>query len=373
MIMHVITNYTHSEGAQRMLKRLLEHGDEERVMVASLLEVSDGMRELSKGRNVSYIPLHMSSASRLPLGLHRLKNLIQLERPKVIVCWMYHAMVAGTLAAKWAGSRSTLIWNVRQSLDDPSSLSRSTRLSIALARMLSRFSDGIIYNSARSLLLHTKYGFTDRNAAVIPNGFDLPFLDDVGPRKVKTLGVAARFHAQKDYGNFFRAASRVLTTHPDTRFVAVGRGVSWQNPEIAALARSAGISPDSLDLRGEVADMANFYQSIDALVLPSRTEGFPNVLGEAMSHGRPVVTTDVGDAAMIAADAGFVVPPREDAALSIAIRKVLDLSPAEYASYSKRARERVERLYSIDLVTRQYHDFLAASSAAKEPGLQQND
>jgi glycosyltransferase involved in cell wall biosynthesis len=370
MIMHVITSYTHREGAQRMLMRLLEHGEDEPVIVISLLEIADSMRELTKNRKVSYAPLHMSSASKLLSGVRRLKNLIQSEKPKVIVCWMYHAMVAGTLAAKWAGSRSTLIWNVRQSLDDPSSLSRSTRFSIALARMLSRFSDGIIYNSARSFSLHTEYGFTNRNATVIPNGFDLPFLDDLRPKKVKTFGVAARFHAQKDYGNFFRAAARVLATHPHARFIAAGRGVSWQNPEITQLARSAGIPPGSLDLRGEVADMAGFYQSIDALVLPSRTEGFPNVLGEAMSYGRPVVTTDVGDAAMIAADAGFVVPPREDAALSIAIRTVLDLSPAEYASYAKRARERVERHYSIDLVSRQYHDFLAASSAAKESGLQ---
>jgi glycosyltransferase involved in cell wall biosynthesis len=370
MIMHVITSYTHSEGAQRMLMRLLEHGGEEHIMVVSLLDVTDRMKELSKNRNISYIPLHMSSSSRLLRGLHRLKNLIKLERPKLIVCWMYHAMVAGTLAAKWAGSRSALIWNVRQSLDDPSSLSRSTRSSIALARILSKFSDGIIYNSSRAHFLHTKYGFTDLNATVIPNGFDLPFLYDLGPGKAKTFGVAARFHAQKDYANFFRAASRVLTTHPHTRFVAVGRGVSWQNPEIAALARTAGISSDALDLRGEVADMAAFYQSIDALILPSRTEGFPNVLGEAMSYGRPIVTTDVGDAAMVAADAGFVVPPRDDAALAIAICKVLDLSPAEYASYAKRARERVERFYSIDLIAGQYRDFLATSSTEKELRLQ---
>jgi glycosyltransferase involved in cell wall biosynthesis len=373
MIMHVITNFTHSEGAQRMLMRLLERDGEERVMVVSLLEVSDKMRELSKSRDVSYIPLRMSSTLGLLRGLHRLKNLMLSENPKVIVLWMYHAMVAGTLAAKWAGSRSALIWNVRQSLDDPSSLSRSTRSSIALAKILSRYSDGIIYNSSRSHLLHTRYGFWDRNATVIHNGFELPSAYDIRPRRAKTFGVAARFHAQKDYANFFRAASRVLTTHPDTHFVAAGRGVSWQNSEVAALAQSAGISSEALDLRGEVADMANFYQSIDALVLPSRTEGFPNVLGEAMSYGRPVVTTDVGDAAIVASDAGFVVPPRDDAALSIAMRKMLDLSPAEYASYAKRARERVEHLYSIDLITQQYRDFLAASSATEELRLQQND
>lgn len=46
--------------------------------------------------------------------------------------------------------------------------------------------------------------------------------------------------------------------------------------------------------------MPEFYQSIDLLVLSSRTEGFPNVIAEAMSFGKPIVTTDVGDAAAVA-------------------------------------------------------------------------
>ena len=79
---------------------------------------------------------------------------------------------------------------------------------------------------------------------------------------------------------------------------------------------AAGLPEAAIELRGQVDDMAAFYRDIDVLVLSSRTEGFPNVVAEAMSHGKPVVTTDVGDAALVVGDTGVVVPPRNEQALA---------------------------------------------------------
>ena len=194
-----------------------------------------------------------------------------------------------------------VFWTVRQALDDPRSLTRSTRLAVAGARMLSSRAAGIVYNSARAREQHEQYGYAARFGKVIPNGVVVPEQADPTPRKARVFGIAARFHPQKDYLNFFRAAAQMAAQFPDARFVAAGFGLDDRNSEVLAMIEDAGLDPARLKLLGELRDMGDFYSQIDVLVLSSRTEGFPNVVAEAMSHARPVVTTNVGDAALVVA------------------------------------------------------------------------
>ena len=60
------------------------------------------------------------------------------------------------------------------------------------------------------------------------------------------------------------------------------------------------------------------------LTLPSWSEGYPNVVVEAIACGRPVVATTVGGTAEIVdADSGLLVPPKEATALEAALREAL--------------------------------------------------
>ncbi|MDK1385951.1 glycosyltransferase [Sinorhizobium sp. 8-89] len=359
MIMHVITNFTASAGAETMLARLLHNSTDERIIVVSLMGISERNRRLADNPRVVYVSLEAASLAALTGAVLRLSRLIKKERPDVILCWMYHAMIAGTVAARVARHGAQVFWNVRQSLDDPASLTRSSRLAIAMARLLSNLPSGIIYNSARALDLHRKYGYANRNAIVIPNGFELPRLPP-SPSKAaaRRIGIVGRFHPQKDHGTFFKAAASVIQTHPQAVFSAAGNGLSRDNPAVVELMAQAGLPVHAVDLRGEITDMAKFYQGIDLLVLSSRTEGFPNVIAEAMSYGKPIVTTDVGDAAAVAGNAGIAVPARDPEALAIAIRRILDLPAAEYARYARNARQRVENEYAITAITEKYAEFL---------------
>lgn len=63
--------------------------------------------------------------------------------------------------------------------------------------------------------------------------------------------------------------------------------------------------------------------------LHSRTEGLPNVVGEAMAMARPCVVTDVGDAAFLVADTGLVVPKDNAQALAAGLERLLSLPTAE--------------------------------------------
>jgi glycosyltransferase involved in cell wall biosynthesis len=356
MIMHVITNFTASAGAETMLSRLLceMRGN---ALVVSLIDTSDRNRLLA-GEGVRFERLGIRSLGKVVTGILDLSRLIEREKPSVIVCWMYHAMIAGTLAGRLSRTHVPVFWNIRQSLEDPAALSTSTRMALRISRRLSHLPAGIIYNSARSLDQHGRFGFCHRKVEVIPNGFEA--VADPPPigRTRHVFGIAARLHPQKDHQTFFQAAALLAKGRPDARFVAVGDGVHADNPSVRRMIAASGLPAASIDLRGEVDDMDAFYRSIDVLVLSSRTEGFPNVVAEAMSYGKPVVTTDVGDAAATVGETGIVVPSGNAQALADGMIRMLELAPEEYAELSRAARRRIGEHFPLSKIARRYDRFL---------------
>jgi glycosyltransferase involved in cell wall biosynthesis len=362
MILHVITNYSRNDGAQTMLARLLGVAQDERIVVVSLMDISQYMCELAKNPRVTYISLGVSSSLGMIGSVYGLAKILRVEKPTAILCWMYHAMIVGSAAQALSRENVPVVWNVRQSLDDMNSLSSSTRIALTVGRMLSHLPAANIYNSTRALELHSKYGYKNRNAIVIPNGFDLPAEPSFPAKVPRVFGIVGRFHSQKDHETFFRAAAIVARANPDARFKAAGEGLTLENAILAKMLGAVGPPPQSVELCGKLTNMPLFYNSIDVLVLSSRTEGFPNVVGEAMSFGKPVVTTNVGDAAAIVGNAGWVVPPREPGALAAAMTSAIDLSPKAYGEMARRARARIENEYELRVIERRFQKFLAAEA-----------
>jgi glycosyltransferase involved in cell wall biosynthesis len=77
-------------------------------------------------------------------------------------------------------------------------------------------------------------------------------------------------------------------------------------------------------------------------------EGFPNVVAEGMACGAPCVVTDVGDSADIVGDTGTVLPPGDPIALADGWAKILAMPSDRRREMGKRARARVEQLFSVD-------------------------
>ncbi|OGK08628.1 MAG: hypothetical protein A2W80_03915 [Candidatus Riflebacteria bacterium GWC2_50_8] len=95
-------------------------------------------------------------------------------------------------------------------------------------------------------------------------------------------------------------------------------------------------------------------KSLKFLVSSSISEAFPNVVGEAMSMGIPCVVTDVGDSAKLVDDTGIIVPPGDSAALAEGMSRMLRMSLPELAKVGTRARERIEKNFSMATVAKQY-------------------
>jgi glycosyltransferase involved in cell wall biosynthesis len=206
-----------------------------------------------------------------------------------------------------------------------------------------------------------------KKMTVIPNGFDVeaykPDLDirnhirhflNVSPDTL-IIGSVGRFNEYKDHRSFVLALARLASADSKTCFLLVGRDVDSDNVTLMRWIEETGHA-DRFRLLGERSDMPAIFASMDIFCLHSRSEGFPNVLGEAMCMSLPSVVTDVGDAGMLLGDAGLVVSTQDPEALARGLLTLIQSSPEARESLGNIARERIKENYSIEVVKRQYED-----------------
>jgi glycosyltransferase involved in cell wall biosynthesis len=114
--------------------------------------------------------------------------------------------------------------------------------------------------------------------------------------------------------------------------------------------------PTSLEFLGEMphAKAMELMAGCDLFVLPSYTEGFPNVILEAMALEKPILATDVGAIPeMLSGGCGMLVKPRDVQGLVVALRGLL-ADRERRLEMGKLARERAVSNYSIDAVFARY-------------------
>jgi glycosyltransferase involved in cell wall biosynthesis len=112
---------------------------------------------------------------------------------------------------------------------------------------------------------------------------------------------------------------------------------------------------------------------VDALVLPSRFEGFPNVVLEAMASRIPVLASGVGEVPYMLEDGrtGWVVVPDDRDALADGLSRLIAMSEDQRVAMGAAARATVESRYDIDIVVRRHLEFYAR--VAGEPDAFERD
>ena len=177
-----------------------------------------------------------------------------------------------------------------------------------------------------------------RNGSEPPPGAALPDTADPGERPRRpVLLTPARFTTQKGHDVLVNAIPLVLAEAPDARFVWIGRGPELE--DVMAAVERRGISP-SVELRAPSRDLADAYREATAIVLPSRFEGLPLVVLEAMALRIPIIATRVcGTVESIDDDTAWLVPPENSAALAASILDAL-FHPEAVAARTARAHER---------------------------------
>jgi glycogen(starch) synthase len=184
---------------------------------------------------------------------------------------------------------------------------------------------------------------------VVPNGIDTDRFSPDGPASDRVTGDPAvlfvgRLVEGKRPGDALSAIERVRDTHPDARLHFAGRGPLRADLERRVAERGLG---DGARFLGEIPheEMPQLYRGADLFVLPSRAEGLPRTVLEALSTGTPVVASDLAQMRSVIEGAGVTVPVGDSEGFAAAL-STLAGDAERYGRYSARGRERVTTEHS---------------------------
>ena len=365
-VVHVITGLGLG-GTEMVLHRLLAGMNSRRwtsavVSLTTPGDMGDAIRSLGA-------PVHALGVRGLhsfPAAAIRLRKLLRAERPDVVQGWLYHGNLLALAATRYRG-RPALAWNLRSSrLDSPADRPQ-VGAALRLSAPLSRRPQAVVVNSMAGLEYHTSLGYRPREWVLIRNGVDTKVFKpnpqtrdrirgEIGvPKDALLIGSVARFHPHKDHRALFIAAKGVLRRHPEAYLMLCGDGVESGNPEIASWLRDDEMREHYV-LLGPRDDVPALMASMDLLAASSITEGFPNVVAEAMACGVPCIVTDVGDSAALVGDTGRVVPPGDPQALAAALMELIKAGPAVRERLGAAARRRIESEFSLPKMVSKYEE-----------------
>jgi glycosyltransferase involved in cell wall biosynthesis len=339
-----------SEMAALRLMTALDRGRWEPVLVH---HPGEGIARLVRGAELAGIrTLAVPKVARghRIAGVNRLRRTFRAERPDLLhahLSWPF-ACKHGVLAA-WLARVPAIIGTAQLVLPpdgtrQPRAVLRLFGRIVAVSdEVRARYGQDLGVPPARLVVVRNAIGTEPRARAAAPEIREVL----VHGRPDYVVLTPARLHPQKGHTYLVSAAAAT----PGATFVFAGDGPLRGSLE--AQAAELGVADRCLFL-GERTDMPDLLAASDLVVLPSLYEGLPVSVLEAMAAERPVVATAIGgtDEAIVSEESGLLVPPRDPAALAVAIGR-LQGDPALARRLASAGRARVEREFSADRTARE--------------------
>lgn len=359
-IIHVITALEAPGGAEMMLYKLLKYRKSSEIspVVISMTHQS----EFSKIFDGLGVKLYFLDIRKRKLkALWDFIKIISKEKPCLIQGWMYHANFLA-IATKLFYRKAKVLFNIRQSLSDVKNDKPLTRVVIYLNAYFSRFVTCVINNSKTSIGQHQAVGFSKKNSCYIANGFDTGLFKpnaelykqfrtayNLGA-SIKIVGNLSRFHPMKNHVGFLEACRKIKDDYSgEVAFVMGGKEIDGENKLLVDKISTLGLQDDCILLGPvnsyEILPVFDIYMSSS-----SWGEGFPNIIGEAMSCGVPCIATDVGDCKLIIDKYGRTAKPGDYDTLAEACVK--ELKQKSYPS--SEIRQHIVDNYSINRIVNKY-------------------
>ena len=179
---------------------------------------------------------------------------------------------------------------------------------------------------------------------------NLPARLGVNGKKETIFGYAARIEIGKGPFVLADAVAQLRKSGDDVLVRLAGTGPA--TPDVKARVRELKLdgSWEFVGAYDGAVGCSAFMRTLDVFVLPSFAEGTSKSVIEAMAHGLPIITTNVGGSPdLLTPDAGILIPPGDSAALADAMQQ-LALDPALRKRMGQAARDRYLKLFAPNAV-----------------------
>ncbi len=362
-VLHLIPSLG-SGGAEAMLTKLVSNNKDSNItmVIVTLLNINYFSEEITRNG----IKIYCLNLKSKPLGFLNMFKIIKSEKPDIIQTWMYHCDFLGLLI-KAAFPKVKLFWNIRHSFLVEGVDKRTT---IVLAHILGKISfipNKIIFGSAAAFNFHTGIGYKKNSAKIIPNGFDTELFSPSDnekntirkelsvPPKNLIFGHVGREKRIKNQIMLIEAFTEVIKYYPSITLILIGKGLKEKYSTHPLV-----ISGD-IRILDETQTIHRYLKSFDLFILPSLSEGFPNVIGEAMATGVPCISTNVGDSAKIIGKDELIAWENSRDDLTMRMKYWLQLNEREKNDLKSYSRNRIKENFSIGKIVSQYQQIYKKS------------
>ena len=288
-------------------------------------EEGEELEAAARAQGLNVIPLRVPG-SYSPTAVSRLAEILKKNKVDILCTHGYKPNVVGQLAARCTGAKVIAFsrgWTYENT---------KVRFYEAIDRLFLGFADHTVAVSEGHKREILKAGISGDSVSVIHNAIDLSDsgtvprpglrnLDHIDPGDQIVVS-AGRLSPEKNFGGLIETAKTIKENIPRAKFVVFGEGILRESLEKKI--EEYGLKRVFL-LPGFRAEFASLLHQADVFVLPSLTEGLPNVILEAYAAKLPVVATNVGGNPEVVIDGktGFIIPPGEAAAIAEKVNYLL--------------------------------------------------
>ncbi|MBN1342360.1 MAG: glycosyltransferase [Phycisphaerae bacterium] len=299
-------------------------------------------------------------------ALCRLRRLIRRQKPDILHAFLFHANVAASVIGPLAGVP------IHRIITEIHTVEIERNWHLTLGGMLCRRCRCVVGISPSVVEhLHRRASIPRSRLRIIPGGVNVDRFANAVPVDRASIGLpleaklliwTGRLDPVKGLDDLVKATT--MLNDAGVHLALAGQG--QYEATIRRCIEEAGLG-ERIHLLGRRDDVPRLLAAANVFVFPSRTEGLPTALLEAMAAGLPIVTTDVPGCRdlIINEQTGLLVPPQSPQRLAEAIRRVLDdvdLAKRLGREAARHVAERYSFRNTVEQVTDLYRQCMAPLS-----------
>ena len=350
-------------GAERVVSHVLRHLDRSRFEPLLILIVKKGVFLDDLPGDIRVLDCGRDAGAGRWSWVRTLADFLRSEQPDVVLSLLWYANAIAAIVRRLSGGNFRLVLSERSTVLG----SREGWLEEALRRMAIRF----LYPTAEAIVVNSEalrsqftghFGFPARTVHTIQNPLDIDRIlasarnGEPGASRGRDRAIVVgmgRLSKEKGFDILLRAVACLRTP---AKLLLLGEGRDQES--LVRLARSLGIS-ERVEFLGFRKNPYSVLREATVFALPSRYEGFPNGLSEAMALGIPCVATRcrTGPEELITHNRnGLLVPVADPVAMAAAIDRLLS-DPALCERLGTAARAAAGR-YDAPSIIRRYENVI---------------